>query len=68
MLSKILKEKISIFDMVSTLSYLTVECINLSLKSLPSYPKSVVISGGGSIIIFSLFAQKLKSKFLLKRN
>ena len=56
--------------MVSTLSYLTVECINLSLKSLPSYPKSVVVSGGGSNnkYLVHLLIGKLKSKVLLKRK
>ena len=63
---RILNEKLSIFDMVSTLSNFTVECINLSLKSLPSYPKSVIISGGGSNnkYLVHLLIGKLKSKIL----
>ena len=66
----ILNEKISLYDMVSTLSHFTVDCINLSLNFLPSYPKSIIISGGGykNNYIMNLLRKKNKSKFYGKNE
>ena len=63
---RILNEKLSIFDMVSTLSNFTVQCIISSIESLPSQPKSIVVSGGGSNnkYLVHLLTQKLKLKVL----
>lgn len=68
--NKVLKEKISIYDMVSTLSHFTVECIKLSLDFLPLYPKSIIISGGGSNnkYLTHLLISELKTTILTDKD
>ena len=45
---KILKTKINVNDIISTLSHFTVECVLNSINFLPKYPRNIVITGGGN--------------------
>ena len=57
---EILKAKINVNDVISTLSQFTIECIYKSLSILPKYPRNMVVTGGGNKNEYLLYLLKKK--------